>query len=261
MSAVTAPAAVASAVPLADPTAGAAAEGFDASRFVARVLAGRGLALVAGREGWARLPYRRDVRREVVMFWSDGREAEAWADVVAVEPRVYRVRLGQLVRDVLPMLHDLGCLVGPDWNSEPDDPVIEPTMLVQHIRRAHQATFLDAVRQDETIWMLQSAAGPALLPSLRRVGRTCLPVWSSREAAIGAATGQLAARRPLGASLAAFRDRYLPYLEQRGCLIGPEPVVATPVADGRVVCEAVCEVTPTEFAGVAFGGTPSRRGR
>ena len=211
-------------------------------RFVRRLTAGRALHFVAGQEGWATVPFRHDASREVVLFWTDRREAETWADVVAATPTVYEVSIGQLLAEVLPMLALRGCLVGHDWSADPSDPVIEPGELAERIWRERTDAHITAIRSTGTVWLLESAGGPAMLPSLRLSGSDCLPVWADRNAAAAAATGSWANKRPLGVSLKVFHDRYLPFLEQRGGLIAPEPLA---LAGSR-------ELTPSEFATVVF---------
>lgn len=207
-------------------------------RFIKRVLTSGVVSFVAGDKGCASVPFRQDPRRDVVLFWSSRADADRWADVVAADPVVHDLPLGQLLAEVLPMLTQRGCLIGPDWSTDPTDPVIETSDLGERIWRERTEQFLHARRQDGCLWLLESASGPAFIPSTRLVGKDVLPVWSSREQAASHATGPWAVKRPLSVSLGVFRDRYLPYLEQRGWFVGAEPL---PEAGAR-------EMTPAEFA-------------
>lgn len=207
-------------------------------RFVKRVLAAGSVSFVSGEAGWACVPFRQDAAREVVLFWSSRTEAERWADVVAVAPVVHSVTLSILLSDVLPMLGGRRCLIGPDWNSEPVDPVIEPADLSERLWRERSEAFLGKVRELDAVWLLESASGPAFLPSQRAAGKEFLPIWQSREDAEFHIAGSWAVKRPIAVSLAVFRDRYLSYLDQRGWLVGPEPM---PGAGTR-------ELTTSEFA-------------
>ena len=193
-------------------------------RFVKRVLAIGTVSFVAGEAGWACVPFRQDASRDVVLFWSSRTEAERWADVVAVAPVVHNVPLSVLLSDVLPMLTTRKCLIGPDWNSEPADPVIEPIDLNERLWRERSEGFLGRVRETGALWLLESASGPVFLPSQRAAGKEFLPVWQSRADAEFHIAGSWAVKRPIAVGLAVFRDRYLPYLEQRGWLVGPEPM-------------------------------------
>jgi hypothetical protein len=210
-------------------------------RALRRLLDGAGLSFVAGTEGWASVPYALDRSRDVVLFWTSNRQATYWADAVAAEPQVYDVGLGRLLHEILPMLADHGCLVGLDWSDDPADPVMEPTVLADRIWQRRNLTFLDAVIETNTIWMLHDAAGPAIVRSQRWEDRHSLPVWSSREAAQAAATTGFAGKTPLGVTLAAFDERYMPYLEKRGFALAPSPI------DGA----AVTEMSPGEFLDMA----------
>ena len=211
-------------------------------RFVKRVLAAGSVNFVSGESGWACVPFKQDSTREVVMFWSSRSEAEHWADVVAVVPSVHSVPLSVLLSDVLPMLASRRCLIGPDWCSEPNDPILEPADLMERLWRERSELFFGKIRQNNAVWVLESASGPAFLPSQRAVGKEFLPVWASRGEAEFHIAGSWAVKRPIAVSLAVFSDRYLPFLEQRGWLAGPEPM---PGAGTR-------ELTAGEFAIRAF---------
>jgi Protein of unknown function (DUF2750) len=207
-------------------------------RFIKRLLANGCLSFVSGDDGWACVPFRQDPSREIVLFWSSRQEAIRWSDVVATHATVHDVALPALLCDVLPMLAERRCLIGPDWSTDPGDPVIETHDLVDRIWRERTDQFLSARRQDDCVWLLESASGPAFLPSQRQVGKEFLPVWSSRDDAQANAAGSWAVKRPISVSLQVFRERYLPFLEQRGWFVGPEPM---PGAGTR-------ELSPAEFS-------------
>ena len=214
-------------------------------RFVKRTLAAGTVYFVSGEAGWACVPFRQDSSREVVLFWSGRSEAERWSDVVAVDPVVHSVPFAVLLSDVLPMLAARNCLIGPDWCSEPIDPVIEPNDLLERLWRERSEQFLAKIREFDAVWVLESASGPAFLPSQRIAGKEFLPVWASREDAEFHIAGSWAVKRPIAVSIAVFRDRYLPFLEQRGWLVGPEPM---PGAGTR-------ELTTNEFGVRCFPAT------
>ena len=193
-------------------------------RFVKRVLSAATVSFVAGEAGWACVPFRQDASRDVVLFWSNRAEAQRWADVLVVQPTIHEVALATLLCDVLPMLGQRRCLVGADWSSDPADPVIEPADLVERLWRERTDQFMTKIRDAGSVWVLESASGPAFLPSHRASGKEFLPVWASREEAEFHIAGSWAVKRPISVSLSVFRDRYLPYLDQRGWFVGPEPM-------------------------------------
>ncbi len=211
-------------------------------RFIRKLISTDTLYFVAGSDGWATVPFRHDRGREVVLFWTCRREAEKWGEVVVENPMVHDVRLGQLLAEVLPMLDANGCLIGHDWSSDPSDPVISPGELSERIWRDRNDHFIASMRATDTLWVLESASGPALIPSARSAEKDCLPVWATREAAATHIAGSWSNKRPLGIPLQTFRDRYLPFVESRGGMIGIEPL---PQAGAR-------ELTAAEFTRLAF---------
>ncbi len=214
-------------------------------RFVKSVLASSMISIISGDDGWACVPFKQDRNRDVVLFWSSASEATRWANVVATNPSVHQVPLATLLADVLPMLSERRCLIGADWSTDPTDPVIDAADLGERLWRERNDNFVNAVRQTSAIWVLESASGPAVLPSTRAPEREFLPVWATREAAIANAAGSWAVKRPISVSLETFRDRYLPYLEQRGGLVGPEPM---PGAGARELlpCELAMRLFPAQ---------------
>jgi len=211
---------------------------FHRERFAKRVMATGKVFFVSGESGWASVPFRLDATRDVVLLWASRSETERWADVVAAKPSIHEVPLAVFLSDVLPMLDARNCLVGPDWNSDPSDPVVEPADLTERLWREHSEHFIAKVQRNDCVWVLESASGPAFLPSQRVSGKEFLPVWANRETAEFHIAGSWSVKRPLGVSLAVFRERYLPFLDQRGWLVGPEPM---PAAGTR-------ELTVNEFS-------------
>ena len=206
-------------------------------RFMKRVLAGGSAYIVAGDSGWASVPFRQDTTRDVVLFWSSPVQAQRWANVVAATPTIHQITLAVLLSDVLPMLAGKRCLIGPDWSTDPTDPVFDAHDLVERLWRERTDQFMTRARAGDGVWLLESASGPAFLPSQRQPGKEYLPVWAKRDDAAANIAGSWAVKRPICVSLAVLRDRYLPYLDQRGWLLGPEPM---PGAGTR-------ELTPAEF--------------
>lgn len=207
-------------------------------RYMKRVLASGSTYIVAGEAGWACVPFRQDPALDVVLFWSSAAQAKRWAEVVAASPSIHEITLPALLTDVLPMLAARGCLIGPDWSTDPADPVFDAHDLAERLWRERAEQFMTSARANECVWLLESASGPAFLPSQRQPGKEFLPVWANREAATANIAGSWAVKRPICVSLAVTRDRYLPYLEQRGWFVGPEPM---PGAGTR-------ELTTAEFS-------------
>lgn len=213
-------------------------------RFIRRLTQTGAVFIVTGEHDWATVAFRYDPKWQVLLVWSSRNEAERWADVVAVAPKVCEVRLPQLMTDILPVLEDRRWLVGHDWCSDPTDPVIMPGELIERIWRERTDQFITSIVSAGAVWVLESASGPALLPSGRFAGKDTLPVWASREAAVANCVGSWAAKRPLGIDLANFRERYLPYVTGNEMTVAPAPLAG---AGAR-------ELTGSEFLNLAYPG-------
>jgi hypothetical protein len=210
--------------------------------FLKAAVAGHGVWLVTGDDGWGRVPFKQDPARDVVLVWSGETEAKRWADVVATNPTVYHAGLDTLLAEVLPMLAQRRCLVGADWSTDPTDLILDAEDLTARIWRERGEHFMSEVRASNTVWLLESASGPASLASRRDAAKEFLPIWASREAAAHNIAGAWAVKRPIGVSLEVFCDRYLPFVEQRGWFVGPEPL---PAAGTK-------EISANEFSMRAF---------
>lgn len=210
--------------------------------FIKGLLANGGVSFVSGDDGWACVPFKLDRARDVVLFWSSQVEAQRWAEVVAVNPAVHHVGLDALLSDVLPMLAQRGCLVGAGWSADPTDLILDPQDLVARIWRERGEQFMACVQASNTVWLLESASGPATLPSTREGGAEYIPMWPTREAAAHNIAGAWSVKRPVAVPLGLFAERYLPFVEQRGWFIGPEPM---PAAGTK-------ELTAAEFSMRAF---------
>lgn len=213
-------------------------------RFIRRLTQTGAAFIVAGEHGWATVGFRYDPKLQVLLVWSNRNEAERWADVIAVAPKVCEVGLPQLMTDILPVLEDRRCLVGHDWCSDPADPVIMPGELIERIWRERTDQFITAIASAGAVWVLESASGPALWPSGRFVGKYMLPLWASREAAAANCAGTWSSKRPLGIDLVNFRERYLPYVTGNEMTVAPAPLAG---AGAR-------ELTGSEFLNLAYPG-------
>ncbi len=211
-------------------------------RFIKNVLATGSISFVNGDDGWACVPFKQDPSRDIVLFWSSPTEAQRWAEVVATNPTVHNISLASLLTDVLPMLTQRRCLIGTDWSTDPADPVVQSDDLAARIWRERGEQFMTTVRKTAAVWVLESASGPATLPSQRQPGKEYMPVWATREAAAVHIAGGWAVKRAISISLDIFADRYLPFVEQRGWFVGSEPMAGA----------GTKELTAAEFSTRAF---------
>lgn len=211
-------------------------------RFIKNVLATGSASFVSGDDGWACVPFKQDPSREIVLFWSNRAEAQRWSDVVATNPTVHDIGLASLLSDVLPMLAKRRCLIGTDWSTDPADPIVDSDDLLTRIWRERGEHFMSSVRKSAAVWVLESASGPATLPSQRQPGKEYIPIWATRDAASAHIAGGWSVKRAIAISLDVFSERYLPFIDQRGGFIGPEPM---PGAGTK-------ELTASEFLMRAF---------
>lgn len=218
-------------------------------RFIKGVIANGGVSFVAGEDGWACVPFKQDPSRDVVLFWSSQSEAQRWSDVVAVSPTVHQAGLDALLADVLPMLSQRRCLVGADWSTDPTDIILDADDLIARIWRERGEQFMAGARASDAVWLLESASGPATLPSKREAGAQFIPVWATREAAAHNIAGAWAVKRPVAVPLGLFAERYLPFAESHGWFIGAEPM---PGAGAQ-------ELTAAEFSMRAFPSMTRQR--
>jgi Protein of unknown function (DUF2750) len=190
-------------------------------RFIAHVLDAEAAWTVAGEEGLARVASATARARMVTLLWSQRTEAERWGSLIAEHPRTKRLSLADLLNEVLPKLAALSRLVGPDWGAEAAKPEIEPADLVASLREAAVARFVRKASEQDIVWTLQGAEGPALLISKRWPGKQMLPCWYNRAHAEARIAGPLADCVAAAVPLATFRDRTLLWLGDSGRLVAP----------------------------------------
>jgi hypothetical protein len=194
-------------------------------RFVKRVAAQRMVYVVAGAEGLGRVPSQRHRGREVTLFWTNRKAAERWADVVAAAPRIKEIALDALIGEVLPALHRMHRLAGPDWGAEPVEPELDAAELAERLKREVVEGFAERVRATRKVYLLEDGAGPAMVVSAVRSDTLVLPCWSERESAESRIEGPWADMLAVEIPLASFNERTLGWLDGRGFLVGPDHLV------------------------------------
>jgi hypothetical protein len=191
-------------------------------RFVRHAVAHRAVFAVAGEDGLARVPSQRRRGRQVTLLWSTRAEAEHWAPVVTVNPRVKQLPLAALLAEVLPALAGLERLVGPDWCADPAEAELDPVDLAERLRLRTLEAFVTRARLSRSVWLLEDASGPALLVSTTRADRFMLPCWSDRAQAALRREGPWAGMAISAVALEAYLGVTLPWLAERGWLVAPE---------------------------------------
>jgi hypothetical protein len=216
-------------------------------RFIAHVLDAEAAWTVAGEEGLARVASATARARMVTLLWSERAEAERWGSLIAEHPRTKRLSLADLLNEVLPKLTALSRLVGPDWGAEAVKSEIEPAGLVGSLREEAVSRFVRKASEQDIVWLLQGAEGPALLMSKRRPGQQMLPCWYNRAHAEARIAGPLADCVAAAVPLATFRERTLLWLGDSGRLVAP----------GYCEGDGAIELAPADLAGrLAGAGNP-----
>lgn len=193
-------------------------------RFIRRAVAQRVVHAVSGGGGLVRVASRcAETAGGVVLLWSMRREAERWSDVLAPDPRVTDIGLGDLVERILPALRAGATAVGTDWTSDTIEPEIGGHDLDGRLRVELLDGFVLAVQQSGKLWILEGPHGPASLPG-RADGTQSLACWSAPALAQAAATGAWDGMRVLEIPREGFRDMTVPWLESRGWTIAADPV-------------------------------------
>lgn len=207
-------------------------------RFVKRTVAHKCVYAIAGEDGLARVTSPHNPKRQVTLLWTSQAEAERWADVLAVNPRVKQISVGALIADVLPRLHSLDRVVGMDWTADPIEPEIDPLDLVQRLRQEGVETFLQRSRLRRAVWMLEDVNGPALLVSHKGESQLVLPCWATRGEAETRIEGPWRDMLAVEIPLANFVSLTLPWLAQQGWL----------VAAGHAEGAGTIEMAPADLA-------------
>jgi hypothetical protein len=202
---------------------------------------------IVGEEGLARVPAPRFPDRQVHLVWSKREDAEKWADVLVKTPRLRKISASEMLTEMLPKLADMRRLIGPDWNSDPVEPAMEPREFDRHIRRAMITDFIAAAHRHGQVFVLRNQDGPACLPSRLNATREMLPAFADRKLAEDIGKAVLPSAVPVRVSLADFTQRVLMWCAETkrtvapGFMAGPGVIelqawdVKTALAGGTIV--------------------------
>jgi hypothetical protein len=190
-------------------------------RFLKRAVETRRVYAVSGDEGLARVPSRRMKGRDVTLIWSQREDAERWAGVVASHPRVKELGLAELVVNVLPVLASLKRFTGVDWTGEGAETEIDAGDLAERIRLEALEAFVHRAMVTGKVWVLEDAAGPALLVSQARSNQYVLPCWAEHGQAELHIRGPWRDMMAMEIPLEAFVGRKLLWLADHGHLVSP----------------------------------------
>jgi hypothetical protein len=176
---------------------------------------------IVGEEGLARVPAPRFPDRQVHLVWSKREDAEHWADVLVTKPRLRRITATETLTEMLPRLADMRRLVGPDWNSDPVEPAIEPREFDRYIRRAMITDFIAAAHRHGQVFVLRTQDGPACLTSRLNATREMLPAFADRKLAEEVGKAVLPGAVPVRVSLPDFIQRVLMWCAETKRTVAP----------------------------------------
>lgn len=190
-------------------------------RFVRRAVAQKNVWAVSGEEWLARVASPGNPVRDVTLLWTGESEAHRWADVLAKNPRVTMIPLNEFVTDVLPKLAEMNRLVGLDWSADPIECEVEPNDLIARMLHEGFESFLQRIRLENSVWMLENADGPALLVAPHQPNRLMLPCWGSRAEAELRTQGPWSEMLAVEIPLHNFVHATLPWLAEQNWLVAP----------------------------------------
>lgn len=197
-------------------------------RFVRAAIAGGRVYAIADGAELVQIPSPRLPGRAVILFWSARSDAARWAPVLARDPQVVDLSLGQFAGRTLPELATARLVAGVDWTAEPLETEVAPKDLATRLSLEALDTFSARAQDSGTLWILENAEGPALIGSADlpppdahlTSARVVLPVWTSRadaERHAGHAPWSGASALPI--PLASFLTLTLPWLTEQGWLV------------------------------------------
>lgn len=157
-------------------------------RFLRGALAGGRVFAVADGAELVRIESPRLPGRQVVLFWSARSDCQRWAPVLARDPHVVDLTLGQLVGRTLPEMAAADVAAGVDWTAEPLETEVAASDLANRLSLEALDAFATRALDSGMLWILETADGPALIGSADlpppeahlTTARIVLPVWTSR---------------------------------------------------------------------------------
>lgn len=193
-------------------------------RFIKRAVEHQVVYAVSDDDGFACVASQHLEDIDVMLVWSQEREAMRWAGAIAKNPEVKELTVAELMTEVLPTLPDLKRLVGLDWSANPVEGEINPIDVAERLRREAVEGFIQRARANEKIFILENTVGPALLPSTLDDTKRFMPIWSERHSAEKMIDGPWADMVALEIPLPNFLGLTLPWLAERDWTVGPDHV-------------------------------------
>lgn len=190
-------------------------------RFVRRAVAQRSVWAVVGDEDLAHVASPETPGTEVTLLWTAQSEALRWADVLATNPRIEIIPLNKLIAEVLPKLAEQKRRVGPDWSADPIECEVDPFDLIASLRHESLEAFLQRMRLNNSVWILEDADGPALLLANSNARQLMLPCWASRDDAELRRNGPWREMLPVEIPVMNFVRATLPWLDEQNWLVAP----------------------------------------
>lgn len=192
-------------------------------RFIKRVVAEGGVHVGVTASDIVSVASPRVRGRRVALLWSSRADAERWTPVVEDGAAVEAVSLGVLAGEIVGVLGERRMLVGLDWNIDPLEVELTPADLLERLQLEAVEAFVHGLRTTRTVWVLEDADGPAVMPSNIDAAHVLLPVWTDRAAAERHIGGDWSEAVALEIPLDRFVSMTLPWLAEQGWRLAPTP--------------------------------------
>lgn len=193
-------------------------------RFIRRAVKDGVVYEVAGLDPAIPMPSRRYPGSAVRLFWSTPIEAKRWAKVLTDSDQTAEVPLADLVSTILPELLAQHMLVGVDWLADPVEAEVTADDLILRLKTEALDAHIRLIIAGGCVWTLEDDRGPVLQPSMRRPGSSAFHVWPQAAGAERQALRLSGVPRVVSDPLDDFLKSVVPWLAERGHMVGLEPI-------------------------------------
>lgn len=180
------------------------------------------------------MPSRRFPGCHVQLFWSTPIEAKRWATALTGLEETREIPLSEFTGTILPALAAQKAMAGVDWIADPVEAEVAPEDLALRLKTEAVGPLVSAIACAREIWSLEDDKGPVLETSLRRSDKLAFHIWQSKDAAERQALRKGGVPRVVSDPLDDFMRAVIPWLGERGYLLGLEPIDGSGVLEIEV---------------------------
>ncbi|MGH1418817.1 MAG: DUF2750 domain-containing protein [Hyphomicrobiaceae bacterium] len=191
-------------------------------RFIKRALEQQSVYAISDQDDLASVASQQFKDVDVILLWSQEREAVRWADAIAKTPKIETLTVAELLTDILPSLSQQNRVVGLDWSASPVEGEFNSIDIAERLRGEAIEGFVKRARRTERIFILENSVGPALMQSAANVQKMFMPVWSDHDSAQLSIKGPWADMVAMEIPISNFLGLTLPWLAEQGWTVGPD---------------------------------------